>query len=578
VILNRFGLLTKEVSTVVTVGMHTPDSSLQGNEQLPPALLFESIDKFHAYLGSRAEEIKSVLSNLLRSRSPREPQVQELEDKLRAVLARQEVLVREIDQYAKENTKLEEQINTATRRYLLAEKKYDRAKSAVVQKMEQKAIQSSDASSATNHASAEGTAEVNGTVPLNEELISERDMAMATSEKRKEQIELLEAEKVKLSNELTETKARLHALGDDDYAKTELFKAMKVQHEEIVNRINDLTAKNVELREEAQKLQAERTAFRAKLEEEQRALSMENGEQNAVLERDLVRIRNQRDEQMAAIKMLQAGQPQHDLQHLRQLYSANEDRIKALEQEVERLKAKIDDEDAGNLAEADMSPESMREKIASLEKQLAILNKELPLMESAYSKANATANKKIEELIEHENIVAMLKGDKEKATQKFFNACKTIETQKLEIRALRAQNSKSAEIITQLKEAQNASRLYAQNADKQLAEVQANIGAVTIQLQEAQEHGNKHAHLTARMNASIGDMKALAIQKDTQCAAAEKAQRQADVKVEELQAKLDEANRQNKILKAKADGNMSEVDKNMRVSSLRTKVNKRHGG
>jgi len=90
-------------------------------------------------------------------------------------------------------------------------------------------------------------------------------------------------------------------LTDDDYAKTDLFKTLKSQHEDVIKRINNLEATNVQLREEAQKLQAERTAYRIQMDDESRAVISETESQLARAEADLTRIRNSRDELLADI-------------------------------------------------------------------------------------------------------------------------------------------------------------------------------------------------------------------------------------------------------------------------------------
>ncbi|KAK3096417.1 E3 ubiquitin-protein ligase bre1, partial [Teratosphaeriaceae sp. CCFEE 6253] len=126
---------------------------------------------------------------------------------------------------------------------------------------------------------------------------------LAVVEKQKTQVEEVEGENERLTNELSAARTSLASLSDDDYAESALFKGFKSQHEDMIKRVNDLEATNIQLREEAQKLQAERTAYRRNIEEERREAMDDSDAQIARAETDLARIRNIRDEIAAELEI-----------------------------------------------------------------------------------------------------------------------------------------------------------------------------------------------------------------------------------------------------------------------------------
>ncbi|KAI5292510.1 E3 ubiquitin-protein ligase bre1, partial [Ascosphaera atra] len=166
----------------------------------------------------------------------------------------------------------------------------------------------------------------------------------AVSEKQKEQLEKLEADNAKLLSQVTELNVRFTKLSDEDYSQTDLFKQLKSQHEDVIKRINHLEALNIQLREEAQSLQAERTAYRIQIENESQAAVKEKESQLTKAEFDLARIRNTRDELLAdqAVKKSVLDQERTATAHSKELLEARDQRIQSLESEVERLRLQID--------------------------------------------------------------------------------------------------------------------------------------------------------------------------------------------------------------------------------------------
>jgi E3 ubiquitin-protein ligase BRE1 len=211
------------------------------SREVPAALLFEDSESFRKHLSKRKETILSSLSGLFAKYPPRSPDVADLERQLSELLAAQKQHVAQSQKIMTEKEQLSDRLDTATHRYLVAEKKIDRFKSQQVQKLEQSAVASA-VKEETPSAGVKKEA-TNGTTPepaVSEELETAKAQAVAEASKRKAQLEDVEKENKKLTEELSALKVKLTGLSDDDYAKTDLFKALKSQHEDVIKRINHL--------------------------------------------------------------------------------------------------------------------------------------------------------------------------------------------------------------------------------------------------------------------------------------------------------------------------------------------------
>jgi len=101
--------------------------------------------------------------------------------------------IAQLHQITTEKEQLFELMESATHRYMIAEKKLDRTKSVQVAKLEKQATQSGGREDSSS-AKVDGSVEVNGTkgsVRVNEELVTARKEAVAETAKRKEQLEHL---------------------------------------------------------------------------------------------------------------------------------------------------------------------------------------------------------------------------------------------------------------------------------------------------------------------------------------------------------------------------------------------------
>lgn len=529
---------------------------------MPPALLFEDSESFRKHLSKRRATILSSLSDLFAKYPPQSPEVADLQDQLSRLLAAQKEHVVQFQKIMTEKEQLSDRLDTATHRYLVAEKKIDRFKSQQVQKLEQSAVATTVKEETPSAGIKKETA--NGTTPepaASEELETARSQAVAEASKRKAQLEDVEKENKKLTEELSALKIKLTGLSDDDYAKTDLFKALKSQHEEVIKRINHLEAVNIQLREEAQKYQAERTAYRIKIDDESRTSLAESESAVSQAEANLARIRNARDELVAKNHILETSHKDSEVSNSqsRELVGACESRIAALESECERLRLQIAErQPEGEPMDTDEStPEQLRRKISNLENQLRLLSGELPSMEAAWKKAQAIAGKKIADLAAWEENVARANADKAKADQKFFAAMKAKGEMEQQVRILRLQAAKSTEVVTQLKEADSLSRSLVDKLEKQTAEMRSQMDELSIQHRQLQQKVNDNAVALEGHVSQISDLKKMVESKDAAFAIARHSQREACTERDGLAAQVDGLKEQIAVWKKKSKGEQS---------------------
>ncbi|KAF2715181.1 BRE1-domain-containing protein [Pleomassaria siparia CBS 279.74] len=540
---------------------------LQGpSRPIPPSVLFADSEKFSKHLSGRKEKIISGLSSVFSKFPPSSPEIAQLQQQISQLLAAEKKHICELQRVNAEKSQTSERLETATLRYMMAEKKLDRVKSAQVQKLEKQAMAGGGVVKEEPSSGTNGTEAVNGVTNglVSEEVETAKNQAVAEAAKRKEQLEQLEVENKKLTEEVTSLTVKLAGLSDDDYAKTDLFKTIKSQHEDVIKRINNLEATNIQLREEAQKYQAERTAYRIKVDEEARASLSETQGTIVETEENLVRVRCQRDELLAKVAMLEASQQTNKAskEQANELVAACESRIAALESECQRLRLQIAEQKANEGHSAmdidDLSPEEMRNRIITLENQSKLLNNELPAMETAWRKAQAAGSKKLADLATWEENIVRANADKAKADQKFFAAMKTKETLEQQIRVLRAQATKGTEVVAQLKEADSLSRSLVDKLEKQTAEMRAQMDGLSGQHLVLQQKFNESAITSEGQISQIAELKKGLEAKDTACLNAKHAQRDSEAERDKLAAQVEGLEKLVEHWKQKSTGNQTD--------------------
>jgi len=542
----------------------------------PSALLTSNSPAFQTHLKARSSEIASTISQLFARAPSSSPEVSGLQARITHLLAAEKGHIIELEKSRLEKEKLEERLEDAALRYMIAEKKLDRSKSATVAKLERQAI--AGGRGETGSGLGGGTDDPsNGqkdSVVNSEELVESeaaRKQAIAESSKRKEQLEGLESENQKLIAHVTTLTTRLANLSDDDYSKTDLFKQLKSQHEDVIKKINNLEATNIQLREEAERLQAERTAYKVQIESESATAISERESQLAQAENDLARIRMGRDELVADVSMRKAAQAQEraSVDQVKELANAKEERVKALESEVARLQLQLG-QSAGPASPPTsidgLSREELQSRYSNLEKQHSLLNTELQSMGTAFKKASSLASQKVANLATLDEKAQRLSAEKSKADQKYFAAMKAKEAREQEIRTLRAQNSKSSEMVSSLKESEAANRALQVNLDRQIAEAKESLVNIEAKLRLTQQQLTERSIQSEGLKTQVDELKKNVEGKDEIASTKSTACRKAEVEIESLKVRLEETKKSLDSWKTKGLGNQSGEYEMLRVS------------
>ncbi|THC89042.1 hypothetical protein EYZ11_011513 [Aspergillus tanneri] len=537
------------------------------------------IDEIKILMGTSdrsKDDIREIISGF-RATSPNvAPDVSELQNQLAKKLAEEKRAIAELEKALAEKQQLEESLEEASLRYMVAEKKLDRARSLTVAKLEKQVIfgaQRPGGDSASGP--REEQSPVNGTTPSGERSpdLDEAHLKLsAMSEKQKEQIKKLETENASLLSQITDLNIKRTKLTDDDYAHTDLFKHLRSQYDDVIKRINHLEATNVQLREEAVKLRSERTAYRNQVDEETQSVIAEKEAQLMRAETDLARIRNARDELLADQQMRKAAQEQEKTASIKvqELADAGNARIVSLESEVERLRLQLESTRTEQADANDIPVEELRAKYRNLERQYSMLNTELTSMQTACKKYSSLASQKVTDFSALEEKVARLIAEKSKADQKYFAAMKSKEAREMEVRTLRVQNAKSSDIVSQLKESEAATRSLLSNMEKQVSETKEALNSMAAKYHGAQQQLTENGIAMDGLRGQISELKALSVSKDTSLANASSACRQAEAEVEGLNAALADTKKSLDTWKNKSLGSSSSEYEMLRTLALCT--------
>ncbi|MCJ1310142.1 E3 ubiquitin-protein ligase bre1 [Agyrium rufum] len=547
----------------------------------PSSLLSDNSAAFEKHLKSRSTAINDALSTLfLQTESI--PEVPDLQTRIAQLLLSEKKHINELETSHREKEQLEERLEHASMRYMLAEKKLDRAKSQTVAKLEQQAM--AGGKSEVGSGQGGGTeattgkhTDLNGTVDSAEKMVElemSRKEALAASSKRQEQYNQIMAANQKLEAKVTRLTIRTTQHTDEDYAQTDLFKHLKSQHEDVIKRINDLEATNVKLREEAEKLHAERTAYRLQLESESQAAVTEKEVLLTQSESDLARIRTGRDEMAADLQMRKQAQELEriSMKATKDLMQAKEDRIKVLDSEIERWRVSTGQSTSPVVAPAsdieNLSLEELRAKYSTIDRQYSMLTQELSSMGTAYSRTSKLASSKIGDLASLEEKVLRLGAEKSKADQKYFAAMKAKEARVQEVRTLRAQMSKSTDIVSQLKDAEAATRALVVKLEKNVQEVTDALDKVgkenRANVQKAAEKGIAADGLKTQ----VEELKKSLLARDSFNSELVTTKHKVEVENEELKTRLAETKKCFETLKVKTAGQTSGEEEMLRNLAL----------
>lgn len=532
---------------------------------------FKDLNEFQTHLQDKGQSIKikaeGLLSRLASQRGNISPEIAALEGKVANLLAAQKEYLLKLDGLSSEKDNLSEQLNAATLRYFKAEKKLDRAKSSQVQKLEQQALSNDTKPPTTSNEPVEEPKESNGN---GAEILLKYEETAAAASKHKEQLDHTLAEIKALQDENSALKTRRETWTDEDFIRTDVFKQFKGQNEDLIRRINNLEATNKQLREEAEKLQAERTAFRNQLEADSNQTTQELEADIVSRDQDLARVRSARDEILAENTQRKASmeQARSSLEQIKELDAAKDDRISSLESEIARLKPAGDEALPSASDVSSLSEEDLRLKYKKLEQDFQAINNELPSIEKAYKKMKDLAQKKVMDFAALEEKVAILIAEKSKADQKYFAARKDADTRNNEIRSLRHQNGKSAELIAQLKDLESQNRTLLTNLEKQLGDLRESNATLVTENKKMETASMDAGRRAEAFHKQISDLTNLVRSRDSASAAVREKNTTQEAEVEKLKVRVEHAQKERDTWKNKALSNSSEEEEMLRVSHL----------
>ncbi|KAL9112696.1 MAG: hypothetical protein Q9227_002999 [Pyrenula ochraceoflavens] len=560
----------------------------------PSSLLFQGEDKIEEHLHGYSDKIQKLITRIYASPSAA-PEITSAQTHLTKALAAQKVAQVERDRDRAEKVQLEERLEAAIERYMMAEKKLDRAKSATVAKLERQALLGPQKSGGDADANKKEDIEMNGVIETNDitakaEIEESNNRLSALSEKQKEQIAALEADKAGLNSQITDLQVKVcmhkrnlyqpttnvlqaSKLSDDDYANTDLFKLLKSQHDDVVKKFNHLEALHAQAQQEIVKFQSERTLFRNGIEAEFQATAGEKDSQLSAAETALTRIRSSRDELMAdlAVKKRQLEEDRTSIQRSKELAEACEQRVAALESENTRLKMEPS-QDATTLIEADIPAEELPGRYSELKRKYEMLNSELASMQTAYPRMSKLASQKVAELTVREEKLVKLAAEKGKADQKYFAAMKSKESKDGEIKMLKAQNIKSAEVVSSLKESESATKTYSANLEKQLAETKDELTRITSRYRALQQQVTDHTIAMEGVKSQIEELRKVLTSKDSTISSTSTKARQLESQCEELKVSLADTKKSLESWKMKGLGDKSSEYEKLRVRTTSFRV------
>ena len=203
--------------------MSPPPSHDIRNRKLTPladnvfksSLQFTDNDAFESHLKERSAVIGDIISRFQSKVADVSPDVADLQGQLAKKLAEEKVHISELEKTIAEKQQLEESLETASLRYMMAEKKLDRARSVTAAKLEKGYIMGNQRpASESAQTKREESSPANGGTPTGDrstELEESNNQLVAVSEKQKEQLQKLETENANLMAQITEVKMKVFA-------------------------------------------------------------------------------------------------------------------------------------------------------------------------------------------------------------------------------------------------------------------------------------------------------------------------------------------------------------------------------
>ena len=167
-----------------------------------------------------------------------------------------------------------------------------------------------------------------------------------------------------------------------------------------------------------------------------------------------------------------------------------------------------------------------------------------------------------------EEKVSILIAEKSKADQKYFAARKDMDTRIGEVRALRAQNAKSSEIITQLKDVESSNRTILAGLEKQLSDVRQQYSSTVLDHKKLQLTSSESASKLENLRAQVTELTNMLRSKDSTLSTAKQRAQSVETELEQVRSRFEQSEKEKETWKAKSLSNQSGEEEMLRVSLL----------
>lgn len=277
-----------------------------------------------------------------------------------------------------------------------------------------------------------------------ESLLIELKELQAANEKLEEQFKAVTTQSNNQSKELHLLQEKLAHLTPSDLEKYSNYQILKSTNEHLVHKIEELNRMNDLSLHKLSEMELNLQEVKNFLDKE---LLNENDTLKKLVQKgelDLVRIRTARDELLGKYTVLE--QQINAQKGYNELVKLNENlllRIKALETETVTNDIENDEK-------------LLNETNESLVKRIKILQNELKEIESIFHSVLETANAKLKNASELENLIKKLTIEKNKADQKYFASMRLKDLLLLENKILKVQIGKTQELLTKFNELEKA--------------------------------------------------------------------------------------------------------------------------
>ncbi len=178
----------------------------------------------------------------------------------------------------------------------------------------------------------------------------------------------------------------------------------------------------------------------------------------------------------------------------------------------------------------------------------------------------ALAHKKIMDFQALEERVATLTAEKSKADQKYFAARKDMDIRTAEIRTLRAQNGKSSEIISQLKDVEAQNRALIGSLEKQTASLKQDMTTAMTERKRLEQLSTETTRRADMSKSQISGLSDLVKTKDMAVATMKDQLMRAETDLEKAKVDVKELTKDCNKWKTKCQSNSSEEEEALRVS------------